>query len=71
LAKLNLNLPLTPIRDLQIHKGKGFSRCYMDVFWVLDDITPLYEIKDKTIKADKHLLNHVLLIECKADKAMT
>jgi hypothetical protein len=28
LAKLNLNLPLTPIRDLQIHKEKGFSRCY-------------------------------------------
>jgi hypothetical protein len=42
----------------------------MDVFWVLDDITPLYEIKDKH-KGDKHLLNRVLLIECKADKAMT
>jgi hypothetical protein len=37
----------------------------------IDDITPLYEIKDKTIKADKHLLNHVLLIECKDGQAMT
>jgi hypothetical protein len=39
----------------------------MDVLLVLDDITPLYEIKDKP-KADK-LLNVVLLIECK-DKAI-
>jgi hypothetical protein len=64
------DLPLTPIRDLQIHKGKDLIVATHGRLWVLDDITPLYEIKDKTIKADKHLLNHVLLIECKADKAM-
>jgi hypothetical protein len=54
--KLNLNLPLTPIRDLKFKKRKGFNCCYAwTCFWVLDDITPLYEIKDKTIKGDKHL----------------
>lgn len=55
--KLNLNLPLTPIRDLQIHKGEKdlVVATHGRSFWVLDDITPLYEIKDKTIKADKHL----------------
>ena len=55
--KLNLNLPLTPIRDLQIHKREKdlVVATHGRSFWVLDDITPLYEIKDKTIKADKHL----------------
>jgi hypothetical protein len=48
LAKLNLNLPLTPIRDLKFKKRKGFNCCYAwTCFWVLDDITPLYEIKTK------------------------
>lgn len=54
---LNLNLPLTPIRDLQIQKREKdlIVATHGRSFWVLDDITPLYEIKDKTIKADKHL----------------
>jgi photosystem II stability/assembly factor-like uncharacterized protein len=45
---LNLNLPISPIRDLQIHKREkdlvvathGLS------FWILDDLTALHEIKD-------------------------
>jgi photosystem II stability/assembly factor-like uncharacterized protein len=54
---LNLNLPGTPVRDLQVHKRD------MDLviathgrsFWILDDITPLYEIKDGAAKGDIHL----------------
>ena len=55
--KLNLNLPLTPIRDLRIQKREKdlIVATHGRAFWVLDDITPLYEIKDKTTKADKHL----------------
>jgi photosystem II stability/assembly factor-like uncharacterized protein len=55
--KLNLNLPITPIRDLQIHKREKdlIVATHGRAFWVLDDITPLYEIKDKTNKGDKHL----------------
>jgi photosystem II stability/assembly factor-like uncharacterized protein len=45
---LNLNMPISPVRDLQVHAREkdivvathGLS------FWVLDDITPLHEIKD-------------------------
>ena len=45
---LNRNLPISPIRDLQIHKREndlavathGLS------FWIMDDITPLHEIAD-------------------------
>ncbi len=55
-SPLNLNLPISPIRDLQIHKRD------MDLvvathgrsFWILDDVTPLHEIKDKKVN-DSHL----------------
>ncbi|MFV8351604.1 glycosyl hydrolase [Flavobacterium sp. XS2P14] len=55
--KLNLNLPLTPIRDLRIQKREKdlIVATHGRAFWVLDDITPLYEIKDKIAKGDKHL----------------
>jgi photosystem II stability/assembly factor-like uncharacterized protein len=54
---LNLNMPISPIRDLQIHEREkdlvvathGLS------FWILDDITPLHQIKDGITLADQHL----------------
>jgi photosystem II stability/assembly factor-like uncharacterized protein len=55
--KLNLNLPITPVRDLQIQKREKdlVIATHGLAFWILDDITPLYEIMDKAIKGDKHL----------------
>jgi photosystem II stability/assembly factor-like uncharacterized protein len=46
--KLNMNLPVTPVRDLQIQKREkdlviathGLS------FWIMDDVTPLHELMD-------------------------
>jgi photosystem II stability/assembly factor-like uncharacterized protein len=54
---LNLNLPISPIRDLQIHEREkdlvvathGLS------FWILDDITPLHQLKDNLALVDHHL----------------
>lgn len=54
---LNLNLTVSPIRDLQVQKRE------MDLvvathgrsFWILDDITPLYEIRDGAVKSATHL----------------
>jgi hypothetical protein len=54
-SSLNMNLPITSIRDLQVQKREkdlvvathGLS------FWVLDDLTPLYEIKDKNVDLNK------------------
>jgi photosystem II stability/assembly factor-like uncharacterized protein len=54
---LNLNLPISPIRDLQIHAREkdlvvathGLS------FWILDDLTPLHQIKDAETLGDIHL----------------
>ena len=46
--KLSINLPVTPVRDLQIHAREkdlviathGLS------FWIMDDVTPLHELMD-------------------------
>ena len=54
---LNLNMPISPTRDLQIHEREkdlvvathGLS------FWILDDVTPLHQIKDGLALADQHL----------------
>ncbi|WP_248903290.1 glycosyl hydrolase [Flavobacterium sp. K5-23] len=55
--KLNLNLPLTPIRDLQIQKREKdlVVATHGRAFWILDDITPLYEIMDNKNIANKYL----------------
>jgi len=55
--KLNLNLPVTPVRDLQVQKREKdiVVATHGRAFWILDDITPLYEIMDKNVKADKYL----------------
>ena len=55
--KMNLNLPLTPIRDLQVQKREKdlVVATHGRSFWILDDITPLYEIRDGVVKGDMHL----------------
>ena len=54
---LNLNLPITPIRDLQVQKREKdlVVATHGRSFWILDDITPLYEIMDGTAKGDSYL----------------
>jgi photosystem II stability/assembly factor-like uncharacterized protein len=55
--KLNNNLPLTPIRDLQIHKRDKdlVVATHGRSFWIMDDITPLHEIMDNKTKENAHL----------------
>ncbi len=52
--KLNNNLPLTPVRDLQIQKRDQdlVVATHGRSFWILDDITPLHQIMDNNT-ADK------------------
>ncbi len=44
--KLNQNLPISPIRDLQLHKGERdlVVATHGRSFWIMDDVTPLYEL---------------------------
>ena len=47
----SMNLPITSVRDLQIHKREKdlVVATHGRSFWVLDDLTPLYEIKENNI----------------------
>ena len=55
--KLQLNLPQSPVRDLQIHKREKdlVIATHGRAFWILDDVTPLYEIMDGKVKTEAHL----------------
>jgi photosystem II stability/assembly factor-like uncharacterized protein len=50
-----LNLPATPITDLQVHENDLVISTFGRSLWVLDDITPLREINPQIITADAHL----------------
>ncbi|HEX7734958.1 MAG TPA: hypothetical protein VF458_08845 [Ktedonobacteraceae bacterium] len=47
---LRLNLPVVPIHDLAIKDGDLVAATHGRAFWVLDDITPLREIEEQTLK---------------------
>ena len=52
---LSLNLPATPITDLQAHDNDLVISTFGRGLWVLDDIAPLREINPQIITADAHL----------------
>jgi photosystem II stability/assembly factor-like uncharacterized protein len=52
---LSLNLPATPITDLQVHDNDLVISTFGRSLWVLDDITPLREISPQITAADVNL----------------
>jgi hypothetical protein len=52
---LSLNLPATPITDLQVHANDLVISTFGRSLWVLDDITPLREISPQITAADVNL----------------
>jgi photosystem II stability/assembly factor-like uncharacterized protein len=52
---LSLNLPPTPITDLQVHDNDLVISTFGRSLWVLDDITPLREISRQITEADANL----------------
>ena len=52
---LQLNLPVTSIRDLVIHDNDLIVATHGRSFWVLDDISPLRELSDKLTATDAYL----------------
>ncbi|MEZ5012914.1 MAG: hypothetical protein R2794_01355 [Chitinophagales bacterium] len=59
---LQLNLPVTPVVDLHIHKGERdvVIATHGRSFWILDDITPLYDMYDAQHDTKKNYLFSVL-----------
>jgi len=52
---LQLNLPTTPITDLQVHKKDLVVATQGRSFWILDDLTPLHQITDEVAASEAHL----------------
>ncbi len=48
---LQLNLPVTPVTDLQIHRGDLVVATQGRGFWILDDMTPLRQLTDEVTSA--------------------
>jgi photosystem II stability/assembly factor-like uncharacterized protein len=50
-----LNLPITPVTDLQIHQNDLVVATQGRSFWILDDLTPLHQLTDDVMAATAHL----------------
>lgn len=49
--KFQLNLPVTPITDLLVYRNDLVVATQGRSFWILDDLTPLHQIDEKTAQA--------------------
>ncbi|HEX2224496.1 MAG TPA: glycosyl hydrolase, partial [Thermoanaerobaculia bacterium] len=52
---LQLNLPITPVTDLAIKEGDLIAATQGRGFWLLDDLTPLREVKPEVRNAPLHV----------------
>jgi photosystem II stability/assembly factor-like uncharacterized protein len=52
---LQLNLPVTSVRDFEIYENDLIVATHGRGFWVIDDISPLRQVTDAVLKADAFL----------------
>ena len=52
---LQLNLPVTPVMDLQVHEKDLIVATQGRSLWILDDLTPLHQLTGEVANADIHL----------------
>jgi len=52
---LQLNLPITSVRDFEVHGNDLIVATHGRGFWVIDDISPLRQASDEIARADVHL----------------
>lgn len=52
---LQINLPVVPIHDLVIKEGDLIAATHGRSFWVMDDLTPLYQVTEEVVQAPVHL----------------
>lgn len=53
--QFQLNLPITAIRDLHIRDNTLIAATHGRSFWMIDDLSPLYQLKDELLSKDFHL----------------
>ncbi len=54
-SSLQLNLPVTPIRDMAVTNNDLVLGTHGRSFWILDDLTPLHQLNAEVAAADAHL----------------
>jgi photosystem II stability/assembly factor-like uncharacterized protein len=52
---LQLNLPVTPITDIAVHRQDLVLSTQGRAFWILDDLTPLHQLSDAVTAERAHL----------------
>ena len=52
---LQLNLPITPVTDLAVHRNDLVVATQGRAFWILDDVTPLHQVNSDIAGAAAHL----------------
>ena len=53
---LQLNLPVTPVTDMKVHRGDLALSTQGRAFWILDDLAPLRQMSDAITSSGAHLL---------------
>ncbi len=52
---LQLNLPVTPVTGMRVHRQDLVISTQGRSFWILDDLTPLHELSDAVARSSAHL----------------
>ncbi|MDP2497507.1 MAG: hypothetical protein Q8W44_05870 [Candidatus Palauibacterales bacterium] len=52
--ELQMNLPETPITDLQVHRNDLVVATQGRSFWILDNLSPLRQVNDRVAQSDAH-----------------
>ena len=52
---MQLNLPITPIADMRVHRNDLVVATQGRSIWILDDVTPLHQVTDVASGAKAHL----------------
>jgi photosystem II stability/assembly factor-like uncharacterized protein len=66
---LQLNLPLAPVHDLVVHGDDLAIATHGRSFWILDDLTPLRQIRPELAKSAAHLYAPQTAIRVRSDVA--
>ncbi len=64
---LQLNLPVTPIRDLVIHGDDLVVATHGRSFWILDDISPLRQMDAQVAGSEVHLFRPATAVRVRRD----
>ena len=52
---LQSNLPIVPVHDMAVKENDLVAATHGRSFWILDDLTPIHQLKDGLDSADNHL----------------